>query len=105
VRHHATNHDEDLDDSGLLREMNHYSHQMCWGLRISLIKKLGASMMVRCCNVCTMLFKCCGMLISTSVHTFWISEAEAVHWRFKETPLSWLLEVLLPLWWSKTSAA
>jgi hypothetical protein len=28
VLHHA-NHDEDLDDSGLLREMNHYSHQMC----------------------------------------------------------------------------
>jgi hypothetical protein len=35
VRHHA-NHDEDLDDSvktlmtvDFLREMNHYSHQMC----------------------------------------------------------------------------
>jgi hypothetical protein len=29
VRHHATDHDEDLDDSGLFEEMNHYSHQMC----------------------------------------------------------------------------
>jgi hypothetical protein len=46
----------------VLRKMNHYSHQMYRGLRISLIKKLGASMMVRCCNMCTMLIKCCGML-------------------------------------------
>jgi hypothetical protein len=47
-----------------LRKMNHYSHKMCIGLRISLIKKLGASMMVSCCNVCAMLIKCCGMLSS-----------------------------------------
>jgi hypothetical protein len=62
VRHHATDHDEDLDKSGVFEEMNHYSHQMCCGPRISLIKKLGAMIMVRCCNVCTMLIKCCGML-------------------------------------------
>jgi hypothetical protein len=29
VRHHATDHDEDLDNSGVFEEMNHYSHQMC----------------------------------------------------------------------------
>jgi hypothetical protein len=29
VRHHATDHDEDLDKSGVFEEMNHYSHQMC----------------------------------------------------------------------------
>jgi hypothetical protein len=29
VRHHATDHDDDLDDGGVfLRKMNHYSHQM-----------------------------------------------------------------------------
>jgi hypothetical protein len=29
VRHHATDHDEDLDDKDFWRKMNHHSHQMC----------------------------------------------------------------------------
>jgi hypothetical protein len=28
VRHHAIDHDEDLDDGRVFRKMNHYSHQM-----------------------------------------------------------------------------
>jgi hypothetical protein len=53
---------ETLMTVDFLRKMNPYSNQMWWGLRISLIKKLGASMKVRCSNVCTMLIKCCRVL-------------------------------------------
>jgi hypothetical protein len=62
VRHQATDHDEDLDDSGLFEEDEPlFPPNVLRPKDITDIKELGASMMVRCCNVCTMLIKCCGM--------------------------------------------
>jgi hypothetical protein len=61
VRHHSTGHDEDLDEDGVFEENEPFLPNVM-RLRISLINKLGASIMVRCCNVRTMLIKCCGML-------------------------------------------
>jgi hypothetical protein len=44
-------------EAGYLNEGEVRHHATEHGLRISLIKKLGVSMMVRCCNMCTMLIK------------------------------------------------
>jgi hypothetical protein len=69
VGHHATGcineevarcHDEDLE--GEVFEENEPFPPNVMRPEESLIKKLGASMMVRCCNMCTMLIKWCGML-------------------------------------------
>jgi hypothetical protein len=62
VRLHATDHDEDLDDSGLFEENEPLFPPNVLRSEDITDKKLGASMMVRCCNVCTMFIKCCGML-------------------------------------------
>jgi hypothetical protein len=77
-----------------LRKMNHYSHRMWWGLRISWSRSLGLRWWwgVAMCAQCWS--NVAGCWVSTSVHTFWISDAEAVHWWFIETPLSWLPELL-----------
>jgi hypothetical protein len=61
VRHHA-NHDEDLDDSGLFEGNEPLFPPNVLRPEDITDQEVGASMMVRCCNVCTMLIKCCGIL-------------------------------------------
>jgi hypothetical protein len=62
LRHHATDHDEDLDDSGLFEENEPLFPPNMLRPEDITDQEVRASMMVRCCNVCTMLIKCCGML-------------------------------------------
>jgi hypothetical protein len=64
VRHHA-NHDEDLDDSGIFE-----GNEPLFPPNVSRpeditdqeVRGFDDSMMVRCCNVCTMFIKCCRIL-------------------------------------------
>jgi hypothetical protein len=56
VRHHATDHDEDLDDGGVFEENEPLFPPNV--MRPEDITDQGVR--VRCCNVCTMLIKCCG---------------------------------------------
>jgi hypothetical protein len=62
VRHHATKHDEDLDDSGLFEGNGPLFPPNVLRPEDITDEEVRASMMLRRCNVCTMLIKCCGML-------------------------------------------
>jgi hypothetical protein len=62
VRHHATDHVEDLDDIGLFEGNQPLLQPNVLRPEDINDQEVRGSMMVRCCNVCKTLIKCCGML-------------------------------------------
>jgi hypothetical protein len=60
MRHHATGHDEDLDEGGVFEKNELFPPNVMRSEDLT-DQEVRASLMVRSCNVCTMLI-CRGML-------------------------------------------